>query len=196
MKEKLQHILLSIMMLFVMMSLATTNVYADGHPSHNGIDSWTETSSLPSTNGNYCLTSDITLSGTWTVPTGTTNLCLNGHVINANGGSFSAITIPSGVTLNLYDCNSTTSHEGYVDANSLWHLGSGGGTSKSISGGVITGSSAGGVNVSGTFNMYGGTIAGNSNGHGGGIYLAQYAQANIINGTIENNNTTAAGAAV
>ena len=196
MKNKLLNIILSITMLLTVMSAASNNVYAEGHPSHNESESWAEASGLPSTSGSYYLTSDITLTGTWNVPTGTTNLCLNGHVINANGGSFSAITVDAGNTLNLYDCDNTTSHDGYVDTNNLWHLGAGTGTSKSITGGIITGSSAGGVNVSGTFNMYGGSIAGNTNGHGGGIYVAQNANVKIVNGTIENNNTTAAGAAV
>ena len=119
MKNKLLNIILSITMLLTVMSAASNNVYAEGHPSHNGIDSWTEVSDLPSASGNYCLTSDITLTGTWNVPTGTTNLCLNGHVINANGGSFSAITVDAGNTLNLYDCDNTTSYDGYVDTNSL-----------------------------------------------------------------------------
>lgn len=196
MKKKLLNVILSITMLLTVMSTASNNVYAEGHPSHNGVDSWTEVSDLPSTSGNYCLTSDITLTSTWNVPTGTTNLCLNGHVINANGGGFSVITVDAGNTLNLYDCDSTTSHDGYVDTNSLWHLGTGTGTSKSITGGIITGSSAGGVNVKGTFNMYGGSIAGNTNGHGGGIHVVSGGQVNIVNGTIENNNTTAAGAAM
>ena len=197
MKNKLLNIILSITMLLTVMSAASNNVYAEGHPSHNEIDSWTEVSDhLPSESGNYCLTltSDITLTGTWEVPTGITNLCLNGHVINANGGR--VIYVAAGSTLNLYDCDNTTSHDGYVDTNSLWHLGAGTGTSKSITGGIITGGSAGGVYVEGTFNMYGGSIAGNTNGHGGGIYNSSSGQVKIINGTIENNYTTAAGAGI
>lgn len=197
MKKKLLNIILSITMLLTVMSTASNNVYAEGHPSHNGIDNWIEVSDLPtSESGNYCLTRDITLIDTWEVPTGITNLCLNGHVINANSGNFRAITVGAGSTLNLYDCDNTTSHDGYVDTNSLWHLGTGTGTSKSITGGIITGSSAGGVYVKGTFNMYGGSIAGNTNGHGGGIFVYENANVNIVNGTIENNNSNQSGAAV
>lgn len=198
MKKKLLNVILSIAISLTMISATSINVFADGHSSHDGVDSWREISTtLPIESGNYYLTNDITLSGTWNVPTGTTNLCLNGHVINANGGSFSAIMVGSGATLNLYDCNSTTSHDGYVDTNSLWHLGTGAGDAKSITGGIITGSSnGGGLNVSGSFNMYGGTIAGNVNSHGGGIYNSSSGQVKIINGTIENNNTTAAGAGI
>ena len=160
-KKKLLNVILSISLLFTMISINSIDVFADGHPSHNGVGSWNEvTATLPDAAGNYYLANDITLSGTWNVPTGTTNLCLNGHVINADGGNFSVITVPSGATLNLYDCNSTTSHAGYVDDNNVWHLGTGTGTSKSISGGIITGSISRGANVSGTFNMYGGAIGG------------------------------------
>ena len=198
MKKKILSIILSISLLFTMLSITSIDVFAAGHPSHNGVDSWAEfTTTLPTNPGNYYLANDITLSGTWTVPTGTTNLCLNGHVINADGGNFSVITVPSGATLNLYDCNSTISHAGYADDNNVWHLGSGTGTSKSISGGIITGSISRGVSVTGTFNMYGGTIAGNKvTGHGGGIYIAGGGQVNMINGTIENNYCTVSGGAL
>ena len=94
----------------------TSHTHASGTP---GADiTWTAWDStkdieyqikLPTTGGNYYLTHDVTLGSTWSVP-GTTNLCLNGHVIKANGTGFSVITIPSGATLNLYDCDTTTKH--------------------------------------------------------------------------------------
>ena len=109
---------------------------------------WTNTDSLPKYAGNYCLTSDVTTSATWTVPAGEMNLCLNGHKIDANGGNYAVITIGNGRTLNLYNPES---------------------------GGVITGANhtaeAGGVMVSngGHFNMYGGSIEGNRSNNGGGV---------------------------
>ena len=50
---------------------------------HDGItfEEWTSADSLPPEAGNYVLTSDVTLSGTWTVPAGETNLCLAGYTI-------------------------------------------------------------------------------------------------------------------
>lgn len=119
---------------------------------HDGIvfKDWTNTDSLPKDAGNYCLTSDVTTSATWTVPAGEMNLCLNGHKIDANGGNYAVITIGNGCTLNLYD------PEG---------------------GGVITGanhtSNGGGVAISngGHFNMYGGSIEGNCSRNGGGAYV-------------------------
>ena len=118
--------------------------------THDGIKfkEWTKTDSLPKYASNYCLTSDVTTSATWTVPAGEMNLCLNGHKIDANGGNYAVITIGNGRTLNLYD------PEG---------------------GGVITGANhtaeAGGVMVSngGHFNMYGGSIEGNRSNNGGGV---------------------------
>lgn len=135
---------------------------------------WTSDHSLPETSGYYSLTKDVTLSDTWSIPTNSVvNLCLNGHIIKQTAADKRCITVFSGGTLNLYDCNEDgCEHAGYVDSNGLWHCGMGKGTSQSITGGVITGSTGGGVYIysSGTFNMYGGTIAGNKvNTYGGGI---------------------------
>ncbi len=164
-----------------------------------------ENACLPSKAGNYYLTEDVTLNGTWNVPSGVTNLCLNGHVIKANG--FNVITINNGVTLNLYDCQ-TTEHKGYTDANGLWHLGEksslgAGETAKSIYGGVITGGKAengGGVYVNnGKFIMNGGTIIGNTatksgGGYGGGVYVATgSAQFTMDGGTISSNTASSGG---
>ncbi len=165
------------------------SVYALGTEEHNHTD-WTGVTELPTEEGDYniYLTDNITLSDTWNVPTGETNLCLNGHVINTNGGNFNVITVGTGATLNLYDCG-TTEHSGYVDSTGLWHYDStgiqelqSGETAKAITGGIITGGNntendGGGVIVNGEFNMFGGTIAGNiagsssQNKSGGGVYV-------------------------
>lgn len=120
---------------------------------------------------------------------GTKTLDLNGHVINANGKSMRVLTIPSGAELTLEDSDTTASHEGYIDADGIWHLGTGTGTSQAIAGGIITGgkvagdnsggiSDGGGVLVTGTLKMSGGSISGNTisytnyNCGGGGIAVA------------------------
>ena len=164
---------------------------------HNG---WTGVADeLPTVAGDYniYLTKNITLTETWTVPEGTTNLCLNGYVINANGGAFSVITVDGGATLNLYDCGNTA-HNGYVDTTGLWHLGEGSGNAKTITGGIITGGNAttngGGVNVSGTFNMYGGNIAGNTAQNGGGI--SNISSFTMTDGNIVGNTATTNGGGV
>ncbi len=151
-------------------------VYALGTEEHNHTG-WTGIIELPTVAGDYYLTDNITLSETWEVPAGITNLCLNGYVINANGGNFSVITVGTGATLNLYDCDldkeTPTTHNGYVDENGLWHLGEGEGTAKTITGGIIIGgnteNNGGGVNNSGTLNIYGGNVVGNTAKNGGGV---------------------------
>ena len=124
----------------------------------------------------------------------------NGYVINANGGNFTAIKIPTGATLDLYDCG-TTVHNGYVDSNGLWHLGEGEGTAKAFTGGIITGAnnsstSIGGcVNVAGTFNLYGGNIVGNTTTQlGAGVY--SNGDINMYGGNIAYNTTSANGGGV
>ena len=188
MKRKLLAILLSLTMIMLSMNKV---VFAEHNHTDwiNWGDEEAELTSLPSSEGNYYLTNDVTLSSTWNVP-GTTNLCLNGHVIKTNGDNFSVITVGANNTLNLYDCNNT-SHDGYVDTDGLWHLGTGSGISKTITGGIITGghcNDGGGVFVSssGTFNMYGGIIAGNkANNCGGGVNVQ--GTFNMYNGVIEYN---------
>ncbi len=101
---------------------------------------WESTTSLPTTAGNYYLTDDVTISATWTVPTGETNLCLNGHTISYAGSNGSVILINNANTkLTVYDC----------------------GTTGAITGGNTTGN-GGGVNITaGTFELKNGNIEGN-----------------------------------
>lgn len=178
------------------------------HPQegHTGWTAWNDATSLPTLSGDYYLTCDVTLSETWKVPAiGGVYLCLNGHVINANGGDFSAITLEgSSSKLTLFDCDTTTQHAGYVDADGLWHLGTGTGTAKTITGGIITGSSTsgtgGGVNNNGTFTMNGGTIAGNlskaTNNCGGGVYNGKDSIFTLSGGTITGNRAAQNGGGV
>ena len=109
---------------------------------------WNKTDSLPSASdltegkGSYYLTNDVTLSGTWSVPAGEVNLCLNGKTITSTNVNADAIGIGSGATLSLFD------EDGDVG---------------SITG--ITGSDRSGVRVNGgSFSMYGGKITGNWRG--------------------------------
>lgn len=139
---------------------------------------WAKGGRLPSDEGNYVLTTDVTLSETWTVK-GTTNLCLNGHVIKMNGTG-SVITVNSGATLNLYDCAPDATHIG--DYASL------------PAGGCITGGNAengGGVCVNGgTFIMEGGCIAGNESELGGGVYVNGTGSFTMTGGSITDNEAS------
>ncbi len=189
MKEKIKSIVSKCLylLLFVFISFGTmaftkpnsgfneTNLATHDHTG------WTEVSELPSEAGNYSiyLTADITLSATWIVPVGETNLCLNGHVITYSG---MVVKVPTNATLNLYDCNTTKTYYFTKNATTGWSLASDQTipTDYFVTGGIITGGNSpcgGGINVEGgTLNMYGGNIVGNkaatqNNSDGGGIYL-------------------------
>ena len=135
---------------------------------------WTSTDSLPTSEGSYCLTADVTLSDSWTVPSGTVSLCLNGFGIRYQGTENKrVISVPKGASLNLYDCG-TTEHKYTVNDFGRAVVDDSG--SQTFTGGYITGGSldnygAGVYANGGTFHMYKGTIIGNSAGleDGGGV---------------------------
>ncbi len=174
---------------------------------------WNNTNSLPTTEGNYCLTTDVTLDndGKWDVPAGTTNLCLNGHgIIYSGTDKNSVITVSDGATLNLYDCDVSTKHYITLDANgrgvSVSDTSSEGAIE--VTGGYITGGTGatndkygGGVYINaGTFTMYGGTITGNTATRGGGVGVnysnTQTSVFNMEGGTIKNNTAIVYGGGV
>lgn len=141
-----------------------------GEHKHNDVTftAWTATDSLPTDAGNYYLTDNVTLSRTWTVPSGTTSICLNGKTIRARG-KYRVITIMSPNILYLYDC---------------------------IGSGIITGGQSGGVQNSGIFYMYGGRISENntSTNSGAGIYSS--GEFYLHGGEISNNTTDYYGGGV
>ena len=130
----------------------------------------TASNSLPTTSGSYYLTKDVTLNGAWIIENDI-NLCLNGHSITYSGEEGNTdyvIKINSG-TLSLYDeaANSgkiTGGTDGGVYVNDSGTF--------NMYGGTITGNTGeGGVNTAGTFNMYGGKISGNCASKGGGVQI-------------------------
>ena len=151
--------------------------------SHTNHDDWTAISTEADLTGitaagYYYLTKDVTIGNTW-IPVDGVTLCLNGNSITATG-KFNAITIQDGRTFTLCDCK--VGQTGKVthgkDANNATFTGCGvyvNGTFN-MYGGSIAGNTVatkgGGVTVEGgTFNMYGGTISGNNSVDGGGVYL-------------------------
>ena len=175
---------------------------------------WTSTTSLPSSSGSYYLTGNVSLSGTWTAPSGTTNLCLNGYDITFSSGN---ISVGSGSTLNIYDCQD----KGTITGVSYGvHITDG---SLTVNGGTITTSGDSGVYIdgNGSLTVHGGTITSTSAArHGlltgtssnasitmdGGtvttekaamtaIYLEGKDTVSISGGTICNDNTTSASGA-
>ena len=127
------------------------------------------------------LTGDVALDATLTVPAASTlNLCLDGHVLKGPGGDAGVIQVAPGAALNLCDCNSLNeSHQFTPDESGLWVLEEETGT-QTLTGGVITGGTGGPTGCGGgvfvgdlsggaAFHLYGGNIAGNHSGGGGGV---------------------------
>ena len=107
-------------------------------------------------------------------------LCLNGHIIAADG-SFDAISVDTGVTFTLTDCKP----EG--TAGQITHSFDGDGK-RYISRGV---------DVSGTFNLYDGSIADNDTGKkanpGGGVAVAASGKFLMYGGKITGNTASSGG---
>ena len=142
--------------------------------------------------GSYYLTADVTLPDktTWQ-PTGAVSLCLNGHTITGVDGK-STITVDE-ITLNLSDCTGkgkVTHSVTTVTGSSLGHKGE---TAVTVGHGVQ-------VN-SGAFNLYGGSITGNSiresenNGSGGGVHVAS-GSFTMYGGSISGNAANGSGSGV
>nr|WP_147352756.1 right-handed parallel beta-helix repeat-containing protein [Clostridium sp. OF03-18AA] len=133
----------------------------NGHEHDTAGTEWTKTDALPVSAGNYYLTQSV--SGSWTVPKGKVNLCLNGQTINGK------ITIGSGATLTLTDCIGSGRVQGEVTVNGgKFELYSG-----TITGGVQVGIKGSAYQTGSSFTMYGGEITGNKagSGSGGGVFL-------------------------
>ena len=137
--------------------------------------------------GYYYLTQNIEIDSTWQPVNGVV-LCLNDYTITANG-DFDAITVGKDVTFTLCDC---------IGGGEITHDEGKSGTGVYMKG---TGSEA---NKKATFNMYSGTITGNT-GHtvttasnvtsirGGGVYVGYYAQFHMSGGSITGNTADVGG---
>ena len=177
---------------------------AEVHNSaHSGWTEWNTADAMPDTAGNYYLTTDVTLSsGQWTVPEGTTNLCLNSCTIKQTG-AYRVISVPDGATLNLYDEGNNGKITGGNPPKDSEN-GRGGGIlvegACTMYGGQVTGNNmigynnvgggGGGIAVNGgTFTMEGGSICNNSvkQFHGGGITVINRGEVIMNGGTITGN---------
>lgn len=185
----------------------------EGH-AHNKEQKWTEIKTLTNDMeaGYYYLTNDIILTGKWK-PANDVVLCLNGHNIICNAGTYgfsvSAIGIDSNDTLVLTDCH-TGSEAGKVthgkDSSDKRFMGRGvsnygtfimynisiadnDNTSTSFSGGGVEN------NAGATFTMYNGSITGNKDVNGGGVYN-NYGTFNMYGGTISGNTASNNGGGV
>ena len=165
--------------------------------SQNG-ENKTAANSLPSTAGNYYLTSDVELDGSnhipW-MPASNTVLCLNGHKITMKGDT-DVIAVNKDVNFFLTDCKGEggvygqiTHPEGQTGGGVLVKNGG----KFYMFGGSITqnktrsDSVGGGVYVLGDFNLYGGEITGNEASEGGGVYAAGKSAFTMYGGSITGN---------
>lgn len=128
---------------------------------------WEETSALPKAVGNYYLMNDVTLSSEYWDHDNGVVLCLNGHTITVEAKD-SGIIVGNGKTFTLCDCKDSGKITHGTDSNGEKYDGRGVDVSQgtfNMYGGSITGNTANtGAGVSmynGTFNMYGGGITGN-----------------------------------
>ena len=156
--------------------------------------------------GCYYLTQDVEIKDTWKPKSGVV-LCLNGHSITfVNGDNYSVIEVNTG-TFTLCDCSSGSKGKithGYSNSNKKY-LGRGvsvNGGMFNMYGGSITGNtvqngSGGGVYVkNATFNMYGGSITGNTSSPAGGVYVGENGTFNMNGGEITGNTSSSYGGGV
>ena len=152
---------------------------------------WESNNSLPTAAGNYYLTCDVVLSGTHNF-SNNVNLCLNGHSITNNGeGAVLRTQFSDSLTFNLYDCDDTEhkycihDYVAVVDDSLTENY-------KTFTGGYITGGKNGAVDNYATFNMYGGTLIGNT---GSSPAVGSMKVFRMYGGAIIGNYATGMGAA-
>ena len=121
------------------------------------------------TDGNYYLKDDITVEYAIAI-SGDVTICLNGRTLESKGKNMPVFRVEGGSTLTLTDCSG--------NAGKVKHTSDGSGSGVKVENG-------------GTFNMYGGTITGNTASHGGGVYVDGTGSTFTMNGgTISGNEAT------
>ena len=152
---------------------ANEDLSSHTHEGWTAINTATELTGIDKA-GNYYLTDNVTLTENeaWKPADGVV-LCLNGYSITGADGQ-DVITVNNGVTFTLTDC-----HTGN-EVGQITHK---------------TDASGCGVYVQyGTFNMYGGSITGNTvGGSGGGVCATNSSTFNIYGGTISDNSASQGG---
>ena len=147
----------------------------------------TDANCLPPTAGNYYLANNVTLTETWVVPDGVTNLCLNGKDLTALG-EITVISVGPNAVLNIYN------HDDSKDLPNMYQWDG--------SKGLITHTGEGDVyataiSVQGTLNLYDGYISGNKTGdNGGSVVVGANGVFTMSGGSITGNYTTSDGAGV
>ena len=154
------------------------------------------TDQLPSTQGTYYLTQDITISSTWLAPSGATTLDLNGYGIRMTGtGTVIDVCRDASCVLTLNDSRPTYSGGENRPSGILGGYITGGTGSKDHPGtSTATYILGGGIYVNNAvLNINGGTITGNSAAWGGGIYIYNDCTVNMTGGAITGNSCARGG---
>ena len=197
MKKRILSIMLAVAMIVCMIPLGMVTVSAA--TTRCGITAnWQSTSSLPTSSGTYYyyLTSSITLTSRYEMPSGCTlYLDLNGYTVYCNVSNNAGIYMGNSSSFYLYGTgggtikrnNSAAGSGVWVNNSSAYFY---------MYGGTITGfassSKGGGVCVKdGYFSMNGGTITNcQAYNYGGGVYVDNGTFYMYSGSTISNNQTT------
>ena len=170
-----------------------------GHTGQSTWTAWNNTDSLPTEEGNYYLTGNVTLSNTWSCDKNV-QLCLAGKNITGPGGG-EVIKVESNGSLTITDCTTESTGVGKIThAEGAKGCGVSNAGTLTLWNGSISGNTTsyqgGGVNNGGTFTMNGGSISGNTTGFfgGGGVY--NYRTFTMNGGTINDNKAENNGGGV
>lgn len=135
--------------------------------------------------GQYLLDEDVSITIPFLI-TSEVEICLNGNIIRYIGTTLDYVfRVEDSGVLTILDCG-TTAHSYTKGDDYLYSFIEGSGT---LIGGVITGGTLGAISVEqGSFNLYGGTIAGNSGIEGSAVKCFQQATFAMYGGSIRGNN--------
>ena len=192
MKKKIFTFLLSGMMLMGMMPVTamadTSHTHSVGQDNSQN-ETWIAISSLDGIiqDGSYYLTKPVTLKATWTCDYNV-NLCLNGNSITCDASNSDTIVINKDKTFILTDCQENAGKITHGESKTGRGIYNYGGTFQMYEGTISgnTGTYGGGVNSTwGKFNMYGGTITGNIGSTG--AYGSGYGGGGVYNNGSEFN---------
>ena len=175
----------------LLLALLPAAALAAGETCNGTHSGWTALeANIASLSGRYYLSDNVTAGGSITVSS-TATLCLNGKVMDLNEHN---ITVTSGGSLTICDCNARTEHRFTENSNGLWVLDETG--SETVAGGVITGGRAengGAILVEGgTLTLESGSIAGSNADKGGGVYVSN-GGFTMTSGTITGNLANGVG---
>ncbi|MBO4406184.1 MAG: hypothetical protein J5849_00650, partial [Clostridia bacterium] len=191
-------VLLGFLLLALCLAGLAPSAEAAGHVHDGGItfNPWNSTTTLPSGSGAYYLTGDVNLRSCWKT-SGEVNLCLNGHTITQLEDGENVIEVSTGSKLCLYNCTGTGKIEGNGTAASVLVKGNFYMKSRSVEIRGNHGASGVEVREAGNFVLDDGVIVDNqTEGYGGGVYLATSTSNMQMNGGIIYDNLAEFGAGV